>query len=133
MSQNRIGKDGFVTIAGVTLCITSWEATETAEMVETTNSCSGGNLEKDPSFTQLTGSVEAVFQKTGFGADPLGTSPFIRAGTEANLKLYPFGIAVGRFWEVTTAILNNVRISVTIKGEALYSFDFESTGVYTWN
>lgn len=118
------GDEGYVQVGITRLDVTSWEADETAEWKETTNTGSAGYKESIMCKKYMTGTVNADF-------DPvLGpkAAPDIDGGDQVALELHTGG--TGNY----TLTANVLRLHwVVPAGEKVsYSFDFESDGAYLY-
>lgn len=127
------GKSGRIKFGATELCVTEWNATEMAEEEETTSSCSEGKNEYEYGNAHIEGSMTADWDIEN---DPINSAPNIRAGAElADARLYVHTDANFNdtpYCHLVKCKVNNVRITAPAKGKVTYTFDFKSSGNYTF-
>lgn len=118
------GSGGYVEAAGVRLDVTGWEAEETADWADTTNSASEGFRESILVRKSMRGTVSADFDPA---KGPKG-SPSVAAGQSAALCLHT---ASGGKYQMSVNI-ERLRWIVPAGDKISFAFDFESSGPYTY-
>jgi len=118
------GSSGYVEVGGVRLDVTSWDATETAEWSETTNTGSAGYKESITCKKVMTGTVSFDFDAV------LGpkSAPDIDAGDSVALILHTN--ASGAY--TLTANIQTLAWTQPATDKISCTFTFESTGAYAY-
>ncbi len=119
------GNAGFVTVGGVRLDVTSWTGTENGEHSETTNTGDGGFKSSILVKKFFSGTIEADFDAA------LGpkAAPTIEAGTDIALVL---NTDTSGAYTIATAKVLTLNWTQPAGDKISYSFDFESSGVYSY-
>ena len=122
------------------LCVTCWNATETAEEVDTTCSTSGGYKQVGLGARSLEGSISGNWDSV---LNPMtdddilfndftGQSYAMRLHLRAPVgTLHQETTATGDYIDIPTAVVNNIAITAPADGVVEFSFDFKSNGTYT--
>ena len=118
------GNDGYVTVGGVRLDITSWDATENSDWSETTNTQSAGYKESISCKKWLSGTVNFNYD-TALG--PKG-APSIDAGDQVAIVLMTDGAENYAF----TGNIMTVGWNVPAGAAITASFTFESNGAFLY-
>ncbi len=118
------GKDGTVEVGATEYDVTSWEADETQEEVETTDTGSSGRIETLADHSDLKGSFELFYNTS---ARPVS----LKVGTTlTTLALNADGSE--EVLSIATARVTGLNVVSRIKGGIVVRVSWRQTGAWTW-
>lgn len=120
------GKAGIVKIDAVTLHVTNWDATESCDWQDATDTGSNGFEEQEPGNKKLEGSASFLLKRDNW---PYGASPNLRAGVEPAGKFYFVDTASPI--DVPKMSIYNIKVTSNQKGVTSGTFDWKANGAYT--
>lgn len=122
------GRLGKVTVGSTDLCITSWEADEEGEELDTTCTDGTGRNSNIIGTQGVTLNVKANYDAD---APPFASPPGIIVGDLVAIKAYVGDPTLAKFWNFPTARITNVKNQSEVKGLVTYEFTAKSNGTYT--
>mgnify|MGYP000494039985 CR=1 FL=1 len=140
MSTNYLhGSLGSAVINGVTLCITSWDATDAANLVDVTSTCSQGFTEFIPGISSLSGTIKGNFD---LNSTP-SANGLTRGAKLTNVKLYfsktssgsaqsAIGLPASESYITLAAIyIEDINYTVDVGDVIKWTASFKSSGAYS--
>lgn len=120
------GKEGHVTVGGTTLDITAWEANETIEETDTTDTGSAGLMETEDGFKDLRGSMDFHYNTNQLPA----SAPNVSVGTSITTLVF-YRDATSPAISVTVARITALSIRLEAKGGVTVRCDWKQAGSWT--
>ena len=114
------GKNGSVTIAGVSQPLTDWSADMKMDVLETTNFGSGGYTTNEPGIASIEVSANGPYDGSA-GANPGDSAIFILSTSSL----------VGGPSFTVTARISSIKIDTSVKDVAKISYSATSNGSFT--
>jgi len=128
------GKVPRATLNGSEYCFEEMSFEEISEEEDTTNSCGAGKNEYEYGNSHIEGSVRATWD---IAANPFQDPPELRSGQSYRMLGYLHsspgaGNLDGPRYEIDDMRINNVRTNAPVKGKLEVSFNFKSSGAYSY-
>lgn len=123
------GHGGDVTLGSTALAVTEWNATYSAEKIETTNQASGGNRAYILGPKGLEGSLTAQWDTTINGGAPPHSLVEPQEGVSFTLGL---GSSNEGGTYTFTGVIESMQITSAFEGAIEYSCDFTASGAVTF-
>lgn len=130
--QTFTGTEGKISLNGADIHVTGWEATETTQFYDSTDTSSGGFIEEEPGNSQLSGTGTFQIKRGANWVLDKVRSVKLSGGTvtRPTAKFY-FQSATGSYIDCSAINIKNVRITSQQAGLIQGTFEWASHGSYT--